>query len=444
MADFFGPPPSKAMKARVWENGYNHTKYAHCPCCDEPISVWDFVLGHRVSLAHQGTDKEDNLFPVCAKCNEAMGSSNYDEFMRSSTRPQQLPDKVLNTTNGEERLIDILTNYDPLEFGASTLKYRIPEYQRHMTKPTDWCAYLIESVLENKHIGSITLSSWSTPNSEGLITWYNIEDGQTRLSTCHSFMNGHFRTKYGRYQDNGIKERFDDYKIGVTKITRSRPGFISDIEFFTELCTNFNLLQETNPLTDSEKFWTQMPIAKENFLGVDLLRFTMEMVNERFKDEFKLYYGLPCGFNHDSMTQKTVIGDKIRKRLATLVTICSGCIDPAMYKQSYIMHRRMMMPDYKIPDQEEVIHRLDLLFRAFKLGSGQPLSFVKSLTGPILHDAHQSDDKHFISLWERVFAECTSTPRTPKEWMQEVVLENSTMPNAKMKLQQIRCHFNSH
>lgn len=410
------------------------------------MSVWDFVPGHIISIAHKGKNIQDNLRPICETCNGNMGSSDWDDFVPQ--KPERLPERVFNIVTRETRLVEILTQYDPYTYGRSAEKYRIPNYQRHLHPPIDWCARLIESILENRHIGNITLSSWK----EGRISYYNIEDGQTRLFACHRFMEGRFRCKYGFYYDPDVRERFDNYNIGYTEITRSRPNEITDDAFFTELCDNFSLLQEGKKLTNSEKFWTQMPMPSENFDGVALLRFTLAMVNDRFKKEFDEYYDLPSGFHRNDASEI------VRGRLDTLVTICSGCIEPTMYKQNYIMHHRMMTTDYEIPHREEVIARLRLLFRAFDLGVEQdvPKRFIKSLSGPILHDIHESkEEEAFISLWQKVFTECAleigrqqqipvEHRQTPNDWMDKVVLNGLAVgkrKNYRLKLQTIRDYF---
>lgn len=429
----------QALRRKVWQNEFGRSAaHADCPCCgDVRISCWDFEVGHKVARSHGGETNEPNLRPICSKCNKSMGASSWDDFARIFKQRDEIPVKMFNIVNREIRLLDILENYNPWQFSESTQKYRKPSYQRRRQKPNDWCARLVESIIENKHIGNLTFSEWGTPSEAGTVIWYNIEDGQTRLDACCRFRAGQFKTKYGSYKDT--KHIFNEYCVGVTEI-KKHAAKTTDLKFFTELCTNFNLLQEGSPLTESEKFWTQMPDKSQNFAGGTLLNFTLEMVNVKFKAEFTKYYDLPKGFTSKASKE-------IKPRLANLVTLCSGCIDPTMYKVAYTLHFPMMMPNYKIPDRESVIRRLGLLFGVFKDGDGMSRIFIKSLIGPMLYDVHKSGEESFISLWRKVFTHCITTEPTPKKskkWMNEVVLKDlsaGNRTNARMKLQLIRRWF---
>lgn len=429
------PAVSQALRNRVWQKEFGETKYADCPMCGvTTISVWDFETGHIICSMHGGTNEQHNLRPICAKCTKSMGIyQDWCVYERNFKRPDLLPEVMFDVVTTQIRLIEIVAHYNPARYGESTEKYRIPLYQRHSVQSDDWCARLIESILENKHIGNITMSEWSKPDSRGTVVWYNLEDGQRRMSTCHRFYSGEFRTKYGWYKDT--QERFNNYDVGLTRIKKARPS-VTDQEFFTTLSINFTLLQETRVLTDSQKFWTQMRDPLMGFEGVPLLNFTLDMVNGTFTKEFRKYYAISNGFDRSSP-------ENIKARLATLVTLCSGCINPAMYKLSYTRHQIMMMPTYIIPDREKVVDRLRSLFRAFEDGRklNTSLVFMKSLLGPMLFDVHTSSEGEFISLWGKVFTECIQPDLTPKEWMDEVVLEGLSTAhsrNAQRKLEFIR------
>ena len=63
---------------------------------------------------------------------------------------------------------------------------------------------LIESALRGYSIGALIMSQWTKKfqleDSEGFETFFNVEDGQTRLDALDRFVKGNFTTKYGGYE----------------------------------------------------------------------------------------------------------------------------------------------------------------------------------------------------------------------------------------------------
>ena len=72
----------KNIKTFVWNTyiGKDKTE-AKCPCCQqETIDCRRFDCGHVVAEANGGTCLVDNLRPICAPCNSAMGTTNMNDF----------------------------------------------------------------------------------------------------------------------------------------------------------------------------------------------------------------------------------------------------------------------------------------------------------------------------------------------------------------------------
>jgi hypothetical protein len=73
---------NKKFRMMVWDEyiGFDNGKSV-CHCCEETeISQMNFVCGHIVAEANGGKIEMSNLLPICASCNEAMGTENLFEF----------------------------------------------------------------------------------------------------------------------------------------------------------------------------------------------------------------------------------------------------------------------------------------------------------------------------------------------------------------------------
>ncbi len=54
-----------------------------CMCCKKTdIDQMNFHCGHVISANDGGSDKIDNLRPICALCNLSMGTQNMDDFIK--------------------------------------------------------------------------------------------------------------------------------------------------------------------------------------------------------------------------------------------------------------------------------------------------------------------------------------------------------------------------
>jgi hypothetical protein len=63
-----------ATRAQVWKKRFGFRSTGTCVCCHEKtIRRDDFACGHRRAYAAGGNDVS-NLEPVCARCNELMGT----------------------------------------------------------------------------------------------------------------------------------------------------------------------------------------------------------------------------------------------------------------------------------------------------------------------------------------------------------------------------------
>lgn len=73
----------KKVRIMVWNKYIGKEKgIGDCYCCGEEIHSMDFHVGHIVAVANGGSDKIDNLRPICSCCNKSMGTENMDEFKK--------------------------------------------------------------------------------------------------------------------------------------------------------------------------------------------------------------------------------------------------------------------------------------------------------------------------------------------------------------------------
>ena len=71
----------KKVRIMVWNKYIGKEKgIGDCYCCGEEIHSMDFHVGHIVAVANGGSDKIDNLRPICSCCNKSMGTENMDVF----------------------------------------------------------------------------------------------------------------------------------------------------------------------------------------------------------------------------------------------------------------------------------------------------------------------------------------------------------------------------
>lgn len=242
----------------------------------------------------------------------------------------ELPERIIQRNAEVHLLRDILPHFDPDSFDKATTKYRKPSYQRDLSKSTSWNKALINSILQGKAIGGIVMSKWSKSVNGEVDTYYNIEDGGTRLGTCKKFFLGEFESDYGGIDQAEIKDRFLNYKVAVEILDKAHIRK-KNSAYFEELCHNFSLLQEGTPLTASDRYAANVSDSEFNFGGSPIVNYTIKEISE--DESYKTYFGLfdvtPRGVN--------------RKKLASSVALISGMVlGPKFANTQYFLHVPIM------------------------------------------------------------------------------------------------------
>lgn len=236
---------------------------------------------------------------------------------------------VLSHEPTQISLSSILLSIDLDNYENAKTKYRKPCYQRGLKKPTSWGEKLVESVLEGMSIGTFHISEWNiikmVDGMPFVDSFFNIEDGQTRLNSLLEFKKGEFSTKYGCYNDSHIREVFDTYHVSVVKLSK-KDTTVDDTAYFRQLNENFSRLQDGTQLTPSDRYWAWYESTSSGFAGSPLVNLTVALVNDvRFEDLFKNYMKIK------NLQRRN---NEERKHLADMIGLISGAWKGADYANS--------------------------------------------------------------------------------------------------------------
>jgi len=221
----------------------------------------------------------------------------------------------------EDQYIHIDTTYDRNECKR---KYRIPLHQRyekfsHVAKET-----IIDSHWKNYIIGSISLSQ-HVDMTDGTI-YYNIEDGQSRLTVIQEYLDDKFKFKGKLYSERTSleQERFLSYifSTDTTEPSRTRPTIDQETTTIDDhYYENFDRINRGKALEDNDKYW-----CKQN---KPMVKLAIEII-EKCKVSFTFMHS-------DKFNTLDSDGKQIRKPLENFVTIL-GAILYGVYKKSYGRH----------------------------------------------------------------------------------------------------------
>ena len=140
---------------------------------------------------------------------------------------------------------------------TSSKKYRIPEHQRFNDRwSSSMHKRLVESVMSDFPIHAMVLSSHYERVGEEVMEYFNIQDGQQRLTTLYNFMEGICATTYeGKtFAEFSVDEKakFRAYAVPCQEI--SKKAGITQETYANALTDIFERLNSGKPLSDNEKY----------------------------------------------------------------------------------------------------------------------------------------------------------------------------------------------
>ena len=152
------------------------------------------------------------------------------------------------------RLISIIAAdlFDPnADRSLGSKRYRVPEHQRWPSWPLHYKVALVDTIFKDYPIGAVILS---THRDAGNKTFYDVEDGQTRLTALQEFILDKYKWNGKLYSELTPDERaeFDSYSVRVDVV---EPGeTMTADEYRAHIADMYERLNSSKPLTDNDKY----------------------------------------------------------------------------------------------------------------------------------------------------------------------------------------------
>jgi hypothetical protein len=251
--------------------------------------------------------------------------------------------------------IILLDGFAPAERATGSRKYRIPQHQRFGSWPTSYKVALVDSIFCDYPIGAIIL----TTHVDATGIYYNIQDGQTRLSALQDFTLGRFAWDGRRYTELTDEEkcRFSSYIVRLDNVEPA-PG-TSSAEF--ELCVSdmFERLNTAKPLSDNDKFHN-----KQGTPAMQLMHRLL--VSPDFAADIHRYMWASVGEGKKRTHLKSFV----------CVVLASALLEPACLTTSYSQNAPTLVAAAIGPEEErrarEFLRSYFAILRAALPGDAKP------------------------------------------------------------------------
>jgi hypothetical protein len=253
-----------------------------------------------------------------------------------STQPTTQFRRRISRDRSTKPLCTIIEYFDPTERrNLGTKRYRIPPHQRFDSWSLNLKQKLIDTILQDFPLGSVIV----TRHFESGGHFYNIQDGQTRLTALYDFANNKFHAEDGRFFKDLSEEeraRFRNYQMSWEIIEKTDE--VSDREFEEIIADMFERLNSGKPLSDNDKFHARM--------STSVMELVMSLKSSPdFVMQFKKYFWPDLG------SGKTFTGLKEAAAIAmSIIHNCTDCITTS-YKANGV---RMVSTEVGAADIERV------------------------------------------------------------------------------------------
>ena len=193
---------------------------------------------------------------------------------------------IFETTNAGK---NIFTPPDFVTDQVVTQRYRIPDHQRRYKWSKNQEKLFIHSLLQNYPIHSIICIQRLDVSCVNPYVFYDIEDGQSRLTCCWKFVNCHFTINLGneneiKYSDlsHELRQRLSNYSLAFEIVTFAQGTTRAQEK---QICSEiFTRINNGKQLTCNDKFY-----ANGHQPCMEIL---MSFINDdTFKELFKKFCG---------------------------------------------------------------------------------------------------------------------------------------------------------
>lgn len=289
------------------------------------------------------------------------------EFQRREEERQELDKKrqhafnyinertVLKRVPHQIPLLEILDNFELNKYADAEQLYRLPVYQRDSLPSTDWKEELVLSILFGKSIGAIHISEHFYGENN---TYYDIEDGRTRITATKMYHENLFEITIGGdkfcFKDlpEGLQSKFTGYIISCVCIKKNN-NETEDSYYKLALRDNFTKLQEGRQLKHYDLYWAWDNL-EDGTSGSPLVVFTISVFK---KGELALLAKLLSGAK--PMNRRDDTARKSITRAVSLVACAWKGNDLNNYsKEDYNGKRDIINETIDDNDQEIIIKKL--------------------------------------------------------------------------------------
>lgn len=254
-----------------------------------------------------------------------MCDTNYDynyEIPKEEIKREEPTSVTLRELFDYDKITKSYTKFDCRARSSSKLLYRIPEHQRfpQWNKEQKWG--LIDTVFRNYTMSGIVLSEKKVMKNGKMENYYDIEDGQTRLSILQDFHACRFALSNDlTFDDLDLEDqkRFLDYNI-TKEIIQNNSRTLEDYD--NHIHEMFERLQGGKRLTDVDKYWnrSKSPLVK---FAISIIKtygndFNIKNFSDKKRKGLTNICGLIGGFLYGSNNNKMGYSPAFRHQIHNL------------------------------------------------------------------------------------------------------------------------------
>jgi len=254
-----------------------------------------------------------------------MCDTNYDynyDIPKEEIKRKEPTSVTLRELFDYDKITKSYTKFDCRARSSSKLLYRIPEHQRfpQWNKEQKWG--LIDTVFRNYTMSGIVLSEKKVMKNGKMENYYDIEDGQTRLSILQDFHACRFALSNElTFDDLDLEDqnRFLDYNI-TKEIIQNNSRTLEDYD--NHIHEMFERLQGGKRLTDVDKYWnrSKSPLVK---FAISIIKtygndFNIKNFSDKKRKRLTNICGLIGGFLYGSNNNKMGYSPAFRHQIHNL------------------------------------------------------------------------------------------------------------------------------